>query len=383
MTINRTELIMERGKVTVLSLPHVRPEAVGSLTRFLEESSATQLFVELDQRRLGWLEDPQSWQSLKLLDVIKRKDTALLFSHLSLRIFQKRLGSYLDMQPGDEMWTSIEVARAKDVEVVLADRDVLVSGLRAWRKTPGFRRPLLALSLTTGSLRKTKEQSAENLDAQLLRTVKKQPWVHAAFLTEREKFIARQVQDRCSGDSIVLVQDVLHEGIVRELHSSHDVALDELNVIPEKSMVARVMPWLVTVLIFTLLIVGFTFGDAETMRRALLTWTIVNGIFTATFTIAAWGHPASVVAAALSAPVVSLNPLVGAGMVGSFVQVLVAPPTISEMEAVGDDLRKLSGWWTNRLARIILIFIAANLGSTIGTFVAFALFPDLFQGQNP
>jgi pheromone shutdown protein TraB len=47
------------------------------------------------------------------------------------------------------------------------------------------------------------------------------------------------------------------------------------------------------------------------------------------------------------------------------------------MEQVSDDIAHLSGWWRNRVTRVLLVFFLSSLGSTIGTFVAFGWLKDL------
>ncbi len=47
------------------------------------------------------------------------------------------------------------------------------------------------------------------------------------------------------------------------------------------------------------------------------------------------------------------------------------------MENVGDDLITLKGWWQNRLARVLLVFVFSSIGSAIGTFVALGWLKDL------
>jgi pheromone shutdown protein TraB len=49
----------------------------------------------------------------------------------------------------------------------------------------------------------------------------------------------------------------------------------------------------------------------------------------------------------------------------------VASPTVAEMERVGDDITHWTGWWRNRLSRILVIFVLTNLGSSVGTILAF------------
>ncbi|MFU8804430.1 MAG: TraB family protein [Bradymonadaceae bacterium] len=381
---HRAELDLGDKHITLLSLAHVSPQSLDELEAFIEDFEPDALCVELDARRLHWLENRDEWENLELLAVIRKKEMSLLSSYLALRIFQKRFGSFEDAEPGDGMWRAVEAARKCGAEVVLADRDMLVTGLRAWRHTPGYARPRIALALTAGTLRRTRPREdmtePEGMESRLQRLGRRLPHVKRALLDEREACMAHRILET-PGERIVVLVNLPHFETLRDRLTNRDVpqTVDLLHRAPPKSLSSRIMPWLISVIIAILFVVGFLYGDPEKLQNAALTWGIVNGICTAIFTFAAWGHPWSVLAASVSAPIVSLNPVIGAGVVGGFVQILVVPPSIRDIEKVGDDIAKWRGWWTNRLSRIVLIFFFANLGSTIGTFVALGFFPDLFS----
>ena len=83
----------------------------------------------------------------------------------------------------------------------------------------------------------------------------------------------------------------------------------------------------------------------------------------------AWGHPYTIAAGFGAAPLTSLTPVIGAGYVTAFVQVLVRPPLVREFETVGEDMATVAGWWKNKLLRVFLAFLLPGLGSMIGTWV--------------
>ncbi|MBE9486399.1 MAG: TraB family protein, partial [Chloroflexi bacterium] len=87
--------------------------------------------------------------------------------------------------------------------------------------------------------------------------------------------------------------------------------------------------------------------------------------------------PITIACAFVAAPLTSLNPTIGAGFVTGFVQALVAPPTVGDMEHVAEDLVTLNGWWKNRLARVMLVFLFSSIGSALGTFVALGWLKEL------
>ena len=122
---------------------------------------------------------------------------------------------------------------------------------------------------------------------------------------------------------------------------------------------------------------GFYFGNTEQVEQALIAWVLANGVFSALATAIALGHPLSVITAFIAAPITSLNPTIGAGMVTGFVQAVFASPTVRDMENVGDDVVHWTGFWKNRFCRVLLVFVFSNLGSSIGTFVSFNWLKDL------
>ncbi len=83
-------------------------------------------------------------------------------------------------------------------------------------------------------------------------------------------------------------------------------------------------------------------------------------------------------AAFVAAPLTSLNPTIGAGMVTGVVQAWAGKPRVYDMEHLLDDLAHWRGWWRNRVSRVLLVFFFSNLGSSIGTFVAFGWLKELF-----
>jgi pheromone shutdown protein TraB len=92
----------------------------------------------------------------------------------------------------------------------------------------------------------------------------------------------------------------------------------------------------------------------------------------------AFGHPLTIITAFIAAPITSLNPTIGAGMVTGVVQAMVAAPTVRDLENVSEDMTTIRGWWTNRTTRVLLVFFLSSLGSAIGTFVAFGWLKNLF-----
>jgi len=57
--------------------------------------------------------------------------------------------------------------------------------------------------------------------------------------------------------------------------------------------------------------------------------------------------PALIAGAFAAAPITSLTPVIGAGYVTAFLQVMFMPPVVKEFETVLEDMGTLKGWWKN------------------------------------
>ena len=95
-----------------------------------------------------------------------------------------------------------------------------------------------------------------------------------------------------------------------------------------------------------------------------------------------FAHPLAALAAFVAAPITSLIPLIGAGYVVAFTQVMLVPPTVKEFVNLSNDLVHVKRWWSNRVLRVFLVFALSGFGSSIGTYVgAFKIFGSFFSGS--
>jgi pheromone shutdown-related protein TraB len=377
----------EGPRLVVVDLPRVDEESMAALKDFLEAERPEAVAVERDDQRLHWLSDREAWESVNLLELLKKKQGSLLASYLALRIFQKRFGSFDGLEPGDEMCLAVGYAEAEELPIHLIDRHMTTTAVRAWRCTPFFGRPRLALELTLGPFRRSRPRpEAEDdhaLHERLQRVGRSMPRAAQAYLDEREFYMARKIE-AIDADCVVAIVSTAHaEAVAGHLadppSESFAGQLKSLECVPARSVVGAMMPWLLSAGLVGLFVWIVSRGETQAIHDTLLGWVLINGLFTTLFTAAAMAHPVTVLAAALSSPIVSLIPAIGAGFVGAFVQAFLVPPTVVDIERVGEDIARLSGWWRNRLARLVLIIVFANLGSTVGTFVALALFPNLLD----
>ena len=138
---------------------------------------------------------------------------------------------------------------------------------------------------------------------------------------------------------------------------------------PPVSSWVKALGWSIPLLIIgSLLAIGILKGS-DAAGANLLYWILANSIPSAIGALIAWAHPLTIASAFAAAPVTSLTPVIGAGYVTAFVQVMVRPPVVREFETVAEDMTTFSGWWRNKLLRVFLAFLLPGFGSLIGTWI--------------
>ena len=378
---------IDNREIVLVGTAHISQESVETVKAVIQEENPDTVCVELDEQRHRALRNPRHWESLNLIQVLKQGQAPFLLANLTLASFQKRMGLQTGVKPGAELAAAAEIAEDLGKEIQLVDREIRTTLLRAWRKA-GFWKKMTLLSTLLLSLFDSQEldeeelaklRQTDTLSAMLDEMAEVLPTVKTILVDERDTYMAHYIS-QAPGEKIVAIVGAAHmPGILKKLgqtFSSEEI--DELCVIPAKSRLSKVLPWLIPAIVVGLFIVGFMAGNTQQLADAAVAWVLANGILSALGAIVALGHPLTILAAFVAAPITSLNPTIGAGFVTGLVQAFVAPPQVKDMEHVSEDIAKLSGWWRNRLTRVLLVFLFSSLGSAVGTIVAFGWLKDLF-----
>jgi len=208
---------------------------------------------------------------------------------------------------------------------------------------------------------------------------KSMPVLKRVLIDERDSFLAEKIK-KVEGNKIVAVVGAGHvSGIIKSLSSSDAVDLEAISVIPPISKWVKIIGWgIPAIIVASLAYIGFSKGSSVAGDNIIF-WILANGIPSAIGAAIALGHPLTVLISFVGAPITSLTPVIGAGYVAAFVQAYYRPPIVKEIQSVTNDVGKFSAWWTNKLLRILLVFILSGLGSALGTYVgAYQIIKNLF-----
>jgi pheromone shutdown-related protein TraB len=283
----------------------------------------------------------------------------------------------LGVMPGTELLEATNVAKEQEIKIALCDRDVRVTLRRAWHQTSFLKKGYLLATLLVSLFDKTEiteEKLAELKKKDVLSELMSElgeamPELKRVLIDERDVFLAEKIK-RSAGNRLVAVVGAGHvEGIKKLIGEDHSKELPEISTFPPVSPAIKGVGWSIPLFIIGSLVAIGIMKGSEAAGANLLYWILANGIPSAVGAMLAWGHPLTIASAFGAAPITSLTPVIGAGYVTAFVQVLLRPPVVREFERVAEDMATFSGWWTNKLLRVFLTFLLPGFGSMIGTWI--------------
>jgi len=364
-------------EIFLVGTAHVSQGSIDLVKEVIANERPDCVCVELDEKRYKALSGRKRWESLDLKEIIRKKQLSTLLVNLILSSYQKKLGMQLGVMPGSELLEATREADKHSIPVSLCDRDVRVTLRRAWHETSFLKKGYLVATLLASLFDKTEitEEKLEQLKekdvlSELMSELgEAMPELKRVLIDERDIYLAEKIK-MSSGQKLVAVVGAGHvEGIKKKIREDHSSVLPSISTFPPVSSSLKALGWSIPLLIIgSLVAIGILKGGSAAGAN-LLYWILANGIPSAIGAMLAWAHPITIASAFAAAPVTSLTPVIGAGYVTAFVQVLVRPPVVREFETVTDDMATFTGWWRNKLLRVFLAFLLPGFGSMIGTWI--------------
>ncbi len=388
----RTTVALGAGKVTILGTAHVSRASADEVRSLLDSGDFDAVAVELCPSRHNALINPDALAQMDLFQVIRSGKATMVTASLALGAYQQRLAEQFGIEPGAEMRTAIAAAKRHGLPVLLIDREIGTTLKRVYRNVPWWRRLNLFAGLVASVV--THEEVSEEeierlkqgdvLETTFAQFADQQADLYQPLIDERDQYMAaRLLQEEGQGHHhhVLAVVGAGHlagiEKYLQQPERNPGDTINRLDTLPTASRWPKLIPWLIV----GLLLIGFFIGfrkSPDLGMELVLDWVLINGGLAALGAAIAAAHPLTVVAAFLAAPLTSLNPTIGAGMVTAAVEVYLRKPKVADFGTLRSDATHLKGWWKNRVTRTLLVFVFSTLGSAIGTYVAgFRIFGKL------
>ncbi|MCK5044461.1 TraB/GumN family protein [Candidatus Parcubacteria bacterium] len=367
---------IKNKEIILVGTAHISKESVELVEDVIARENPDTVGVELCEKRYTTILKKDKWEDTKITKIIKEGKTQLFLANLLIASFQKRIGKDLKIKPGAEMIQAIKAGEKASAQIALLDRDIQITLKRAWRKMKILEKAKLIYSLLTGLI------SPEKIEEELIEKIKEKdimaqmmeefgrevPSVKEVLINERDIYIANKIL-AAPGRKMVAVVGAGHiEGIKKYLNEEKDI--EPLEEIPQGSRWVKYIAYIIPLVFLGIIIWGFiNHKSVELTLTMLAYWFLINGVLSALGTMIAFGHPLTVLSAFIAAPFTSLNPTIGAGIVAGLVEAKLREPRVRDFQNL-NEITNFSGFYKNRISRILLVAALANLGSSIGTFVA-------------
>lgn len=373
---------------TVLGTAHVSKASADEVERLIQTGDFDAVAVELDAGRFGAISDPDRWAKTDLFQMFREGKAAMMAASLALGAFQQRLAEQSGIESGEEMRRAVRLAKAKNLPLLLIDRDIGVTLRRVYGNVPWWQR-LMLMSGLLGSVFSREEVTPEEveklkegdvLEATFAEFSENSAALYEPLISERDRYMAARLREETQGNGEPRFKNVLvvigagHlKGLTARLETPPTtppaVERAALETLPKGTPWLKTLPWALVGLVILGFVIGFS-RDQALGWQLLREWILINGGLAALGSLIATAHPLTVLASFVAAPITSLNPLIGVGFVTAGLELWLRKPQMGDFAALRRDVTTARGWWRNRVARTLLVFFLSSLGSVIGTYLA-------------
>ncbi|ESQ15904.1 MAG: TraB/GumN family protein [Thiohalocapsa sp. PB-PSB1] len=370
----------------LLGTAHVSRNSAEKVRELLQSESLgfDAVAVELCRSRFNAIVRPETLKQLDLFAVIREKRVYMVAANLALSAYQQRLADQFGIEPGAEQRMAIRLAEERGLALLLIDRELGTTLRRAAQNLGLWKRLNLFSGLLAGLLSREQvtEEDVENLkQGDMLETAftefaQDRRDLFVPLIEERDRYMAArlisEMREHGYRNLLVVVGAGHLKGLASKLEQSTphpEQVLAELDHVPPPARGWRIVPWAIVAVILGMFAYGFT-QSPELGWDLVLHWVLINGSLSALGTAIAGAHPLTVLGAFCAAPLTSLNPTIGAGMVAGAIELTLRRPSVGDFSTLRDDVINVRGWWRNRVSRVLLVFIFSTLGSAAGTYVA-------------
>jgi len=377
-------------EIILVGTAHISQRSVDEVRSVIEEYQPEVVAVELCQRRYDGITKKDTWENTPVTSLLKSNNAYFLLAQTFLASIQRRLGHEYGVEPGSEMIAAIHEAERFKKEIALIDRDIAITLKRAWKKM-SFREKFRVFWEFLKAMIGFEEEDLEELDIEelmdqdMISTMLEEfghiaPSVTTVLIHERDTYIAQKIRDIAEEKKrVVAVVGAGHlQGIKEYLTTKHEpVDISALEVVPAKRVsVLKILGYAIPLLFVALIGYAFFSQGFGLASQMFLWWFLINGICSAIGTIIARAHPLSILTAFVAAPITSLNPAIAAGWVAGYVEAKLRTPTVKDFKQLS-KLESIRDFWKNKVIRLLLVVALANVGSMIGTIVAFPYIASL------
>lgn len=356
-------------KVTLVGTAHVSEESRQEVIDTIKEIKPDHVAVELDEDRFDSLRNKSGWKDLDVAEAIRDGKGSLLFLNLMLSIYQRRIGLEEGVKPGEEMLAAVEEAEENGIEYSLIDRDISETFERIREELGFWEKMNLIASLFADEVDvEVEELKDDDMLGSIVKEMEEEfPSIKQVFLDERNSYMVDRLLEQDFEHAVVIIGAAHLDGMVEELKGNRKTFEENESIfkVPWMKILKYGMPLaIIAGLGYSFYQIGYSTGV-----NATAFWILSNGILAMLGAIIARAHVATWLVSFAAAPLTSLDPALGAGMVASYFEGKFYPPKVEELESIA-YIENYRGLWSNQVGRVLLTLVFVTIGSASATFIS-------------
>ena len=370
----------------LLGTAHVSRTSVEAVEAIIEREPFDAIAVELCESRARGMRDPEAFAKLDLFQVIRAGKAGMVFASLALSSFQQRIAEQYGIEPGAEMKAAMREADTRGLPLWLVDREIGITLNHAYRGVRlrdrmGIVGSLLASVFSHEEIDEAeieKLKQGDILEGAFGEFARESKPLYEALIGERDRFMAARLREESTQKPtvkrVLVVIGAGHlAGIQRELGAQTDLPRALIEPLAAKLPAPKWPKYLaIGIMLAIFAAIGFLFyRNATTGWHALRDWVIYTAALSAIGAAVAGGHPLSVLTGAVVGPLKPIRPPgLSSGVFSGMAEAWLRKPRVADFQSLRKDLLHVSGWWRNRVARTLLVFMLTNLGTIAGEYLA-------------
>lgn len=379
----RIHEVINGKEITIIGTAHISSESVEEVKQALLEIQPDTVAIELDDERYKSMTETKNWQDMDIVNIIKKKKVGFLVAQMILSSYQRKIAQNLKLNVGEEMSTAIQYSKVNHTKLLMIDRNIQTTLLRIWHSLGWFEKVKMLTELLSSMFENdVKEEDIEALkqgdmlQSALSEISKQFPQIAETLIFERDRIMAYKLS-HAHGNKIVAIVGAAHlPGIQKNLSNTNSIS--DLMIVPKKKD-GNLTAWIFPIFIVGLIALSII-NSPGLAFDTILRFILINGSLAALGTLIALGHPLSILTAFVMAPIGVLSPFLATGWFAGLMEAWIHKPKVEDFMNLQDDVLHIKGYWTNRVARILLVVLLANLFASLGSIVySIDLIKNLFN----
>ena len=370
---------MAPDNLKIIGTAHVSEKSVEEVKNTIIECEPDIVAVELDAARyqnlLNEKNGVQEDKEIKIREILKNNNFTMFLVSGFLSYFQKKIGEEVGVKPGSEMMAAAEAATEAGAKIALIDRDIQITLKRALNRMSFWEKAKFVYSIIASFF--SKDEAIEDIEdikqGDALEEVmgyfqEMSPRAYEVLVAERDAYMAQRLLD-LEGNVVAVVGAGHKKGIQKNMENPQDIPpLYQLVELKEPRISASKIILFAIPVIFIVIFV-FAFLKGINIQSGILEFVLLTGGLACAGSLLAGSKIPSAITAFIVAPFTAIHPLLAAGWFAGIVEAKYRGVSMEDLANLpkSESLRDL---WNNRLFRILLVVVGANIGTTIGVFLS-------------